>query len=115
MLRENLLDAAMVAVPANAAAVVYLRPKAKSGDAIERGNAERLWPPAGRGASDDSTTKMNPLAERLVYRNRRHRLAIQIEPHKEELLAARSVTLAVTTLDPQGQPAAGHPGDVGGR
>ncbi|PSM32291.1 MG2 domain-containing protein [Haliangium sp. UPWRP_2] len=104
MLRENLLDAAMVAVPANAAAVVYLRPKAKSGDAIERDNAERLARQQGVARVTVFDDKMNPLAERLVYRNRRHRLAIQIEPHKKSYSPRDQVTLAVTTLDPQGQP-----------
>ncbi len=106
MLRENLLDAAMVAVPRNDAAIVYLRPKAKSGDAMERDSAEKLARLQGVARVTVFDDKMNPLAERLLYRNRRNRLAIQIEPHKKSYSPRDQVTLSVTTRDPQGQPQA---------
>ena len=77
MLRENLLDAAAVAVPRNDPAVVYLRPQAKAGDAMARDAADKLARLQGVARVTVFDDKMNPLAERLVYRNRRNRLAFE--------------------------------------
>ena len=101
MLRENLLDAAAVQVPQGEAAIVYLQPQAKPGEAGD--SADRLARAQGVARITVFDDKLNPLAERLVYRNRRSRLQVQVEPHKKSYSPREQVTLAVTTRNSQGQ------------
>jgi hypothetical protein len=93
-LRENHLDAAAVDVPKDAPAIVYLTP---GGDAAALGRAQGV---ARVTVFDD---RLNPLAERLVYRNRRARLGVQIEPERKGYAPREQVTLNLTTTDPAGR------------
>lgn len=93
-LRENHLDAAEVDVPKDAPAIVYLAP---GGEAAALGRAQGV---ARVTVFDD---KLNPLAERLVYRNRRARLNVQVEPERKGYAPREQVTLNLTTTDPTGR------------
>ncbi len=101
MLRENLLDAAAVQVPRSDAAIVYLQPQAKAGEGNDSG--DKLARAQGIARVTVFDDKMNPLAERLIYRNRRNRLQVQVEPHKKSYSPRDQVTLSLTTRDSQGQ------------
>jgi len=98
VLRENFLDAAVVKTPKDAPAVVYLRPRSSAGD------AESLARVQGVARVTIFDEKWNPLAERLIYRNRRAGLDIRVEPEKPSYSPRDQVTLRVTTRDFKGQP-----------
>jgi hypothetical protein len=93
MLRENLIDAAAVDVKAGDAAVVYL----KSGDAA----LNQAQGVARVTAFDD---QLHPLAERIVYRNRRNSLKVEIKPDHESYVPRQQVALKVTTKTAKGTP-----------
>ncbi|MBI1949639.1 MAG: hypothetical protein HYS27_28390 [Deltaproteobacteria bacterium] len=92
LLREQLLDAAALDVTDGKTAVVYLQPKAE--DALRQGVA--------RVTLFDE--QLNPLAERLVYRNRRASLKVKVTANKESYQPRDQVSLAIQTTDPRGQP-----------
>lgn len=93
MVRERLLDEAYVDVPANEAAVVYL----KSAD-------EALAKAQGVARVTVFDENKQPLAERLVYRNRRNRLNVELTADKPEYSPREQVALSVKTTDAQGNP-----------
>lgn len=93
MVRERLLDEAYVEVPANEAAVVYL----KSAD-------EALAKAQGIARVTVFDENKQPLAERLVYRNRRNRLNVELTADKPEYSPREQVALSVKTTDAQGNP-----------
>jgi hypothetical protein len=47
---------------------------------------------------------LSPLAERLVYRNRRELLKVKVTPNKESYAPRDQVSLAISATDAQGQP-----------
>jgi hypothetical protein len=89
VLREMLLDAAAVQVPESGAAVVYLK------DAARLPGVARVTVFA-----DD----MEPMAERLVFRNRRARLNVAISPDRTSYRPRDEVTLTVRTTGADGRP-----------
>jgi hypothetical protein len=93
MLRENLIDAATVEVPASGQAVVYLQAK----DAAVA-SAQGVARVTVFGAQNE------PLAERLVFRNRRARLGVKVVSKKPTYTPREQVTLTVTTTTPNGTP-----------
>jgi len=95
VLRENTLDTAAVAVKAGEPAVVYLEAK---DPALSRAQG------IARVTIFDDT--LEPLAERLVFRNRRARLGVKITPDKARYSPRAPVTLDVATTDPSGAPVA---------
>lgn len=92
-LRDSHLDTAAVDVPGGAPAVVYLQP-------TDQGLA-RAQGVARVTVLDD---KLHPLAERLVYRNRRARLGVKVEPERTSYSPRDPVLLRISTTDPSGQP-----------
>ncbi|MCK6550066.1 hypothetical protein L6R52_29800 [Myxococcota bacterium] len=90
--REVLLDAAGVDVRAGEPAVVHLVPK--DGQARREGVA--------RVTVFDE--RLEPIAERIVYRNRRSGLRVELTPDKASYVPRERVTLAVRTVDAQGRP-----------
>ena len=94
-MRENLLDVAAVEADREPA-TVYLEPRGQGSEAIGRAQG------AVRVTLFDESYL--PLAERLVYRQRRSRLQVQIEPQKKSFVPREKVTLDVTTRDPSGNP-----------
>jgi len=94
MLRENLIDSATVQVAGGGKhAVVYLQskdPKINEAQGIARVTV--------------FDEELNPLAERLVYRNRRNLLGVKVKAHKKTYAPRDQVTLNVTTTDHHGQP-----------
>ncbi len=95
MLRENLLDAAAIEVRKNEPAIVYLEPKGA--------DAELAWA-QGTARVTVFDQALQPLAERLVYRNRRARLGVKVETHKPTYSPRDQVTLTVTTTGKKGAP-----------
>jgi hypothetical protein len=93
MVRENLLDAAAVDVKANEPAIVYL----KSADAA-------LAKAQGIARVTLFDEKLVPLAERLVYRNRRQSLQVKVKPDQETYTPREQVALKIETLDADGKP-----------
>jgi hypothetical protein len=87
-LREQLLDALVVAVQADSPEVVTLAEDGRQGVARITLLAE------------DRT----PLAERLVYRNRDRGLSIEVEPDKSQYSPRDEVVLSVTTRNADGEP-----------
>ncbi len=96
MVRENLLDAAAVDVPAGQAAVVYLGPRGRG--------TETLGSVQGAARITLFDEALQPLAERLVYRQRRARLGIQISPDKKAYVPRDKVQLDILTTDARGNP-----------
>jgi len=93
VLRENVVDTATVSVPEGEPAVVYLNnkdPKVNKAQGVVRVTVF--------GEGDE------PLAERLVYRNRRALLKVKVEPHKKAYTPREQVTLKVTTSGADGKP-----------
>jgi alpha-2-macroglobulin-like protein len=95
VLRENLIDGATVQARPDKPAVVYLQ----AGDPA----VDRAMGIARVTVFDDA---MQPLAERLVFRNRRHRLNVEVTPERDSYQPREQVTLDVTTTDPMGRPVA---------
>lgn len=93
VVRENLLDAAAVEVPANGPAVVHL----KAADAA-------LAKAQGIARVTLFDEKLVPLAERLVYRNRRQSLQVKIKPDQESYTPREQVALKIETTDAEGKP-----------
>ena len=63
VVRENLLDSASVEVPAGAPAVVYLEPRGRGSETVGRAQGVTRVTVFDEG--------QRPLAERLIYRQRR--------------------------------------------
>ncbi len=95
VLRENLLDAAAVDVSDGAESVVYLEPK----DAA-------LSKAQGVARVTVMTEDLQPIAERIVYRNRRHLLNVKITPDRTNYAPREQVALTLETSDEAGAPAA---------
>ncbi len=104
VLRENFLDAATVQVERGKPAIVYLEPKNQA----EGDDTKALARLQGAARVTVFDEQLNPLAERLVYRNRRARLNIRVVPNKVGPGFAYSprdqVTLSISTRSPQGKP-----------
>ncbi len=95
VLRENLIDGATVSAGPDRPAVVYLQ----AGDpAVDRA--------MGIARVTVFDADMQPLAERLVFRNRRHRLEVEVTPERDSYQPREQVTLTIATSDPQGRPVA---------
>lgn len=93
VLRENVVDAAAVDVPADAPAVVHLTPEGPLAKARGILRVTAL------------NEKLEPLAERIVMRNRRTGLDVKVEAdQKDGYVPREQVALKVTTLGPDGQP-----------
>jgi hypothetical protein len=88
---ERVIDAAAVAVPAADQAVVYLDP---ADSPIARA------PGAARVTVFNA--KSEPLAERLIFRNRRERLTIQVTPDAPRYQPGDPVSLRIHTQTPDG-------------
>jgi hypothetical protein len=99
MLRENLLDAAALDVPAGEAAVAHLKPE---------GDQAALARAMGIARVTVFDEALSPLAERLVFRNRRARLQVGVKPNKPGYTPREQVSLTVRTKDPAGQPVAAN-------
>ncbi len=94
-MRENLLDVAAVEADREPA-TVYLEPRGQGSEALGRTQG------AVRVTLFDEAYL--PLAERLVYRQRRARLQVQVDPLKKSFAPREKVTLDITTRDTQGNP-----------
>ena len=92
-LREVVLDSATVDTKPGADAVLHLTPK---DDAL----AHRQ----GVARITVFDAQERPVAERLVFRGRRHQLAVKVEAHKDRYTPRDQVTLSVSTTDPTGEP-----------
>jgi hypothetical protein len=95
MLRENLLDAAAVDVAEGAEAVVYLEPKEAT-----------LVSAQGAARVTVLSEELTPLAERLVYRNRRKNLTVKVSADRPTYTPREQVALTLETLDEAGAPVA---------
>jgi alpha-2-macroglobulin-like protein len=93
--REQGLDTARVHVPEGEAAIVYL----KGGDAAanQRQGITRVT------VFDD---ELQPLAERLIFRNRRAGLGIRVTADRPRYSPRDEVVLKVATFGPSGEPRA---------
>ena len=91
-MRNNVLDAAAVEVPEGEPAVVHLKPDNRAIAGWQGVTRVTLF--------DDSLV---PLAERLVYRQRRNRLEIDLEPDREAYNPRDTVALTVRTRGPSGE------------
>jgi hypothetical protein len=96
VVRENLLDSASVEVPAGAPAVVYLEPRGLGSEAIGRAQG------VTRVTVFDEAQR--PLAERLIYRQRRARMGVKVTPDKKSYVPRDRVSLEVLTSDAAGRP-----------
>ncbi len=95
VLREQLIDGATVQARPDKPAVVYLQ----AGDpAVDRA--------MGIARVTVFDGDMQPLAERLVFRNRRHRLHVEVTPERSSYQPREQVTLDISTTDPMGRPVA---------
>jgi hypothetical protein len=93
VLRENLLDAAAVDVPEDRPAVVYLK------------NADgKLNRAQGAARVTVFSRELIPLAERLVYRNRRNRLKVRIKTNRKTYTPRGKITVHAKTTDSRGNP-----------
>jgi hypothetical protein len=95
VVRENLIDGATVQARPDKPAVVYLQ----SGDAA----VDRAMGVARVTVFDGD---MQPLAERLVFRNRRQRLNVEVTPERDSYQPREQVTLNIAATDPMGRPVA---------
>jgi hypothetical protein len=93
MLRENLIDVAAVEVTPGSPAIVALTGK---------DSAMRRAQGVARVTLFDE--KLNPLAERLVYRNRRARLNVELTTDRASYSPRDPVSVAVKTTDASGEP-----------
>ena len=90
--RENLFDMGTIEVGSDAPTVMYL--KAKDSSIADAAGALRIT------VFDQA---LNPLAERLVFRNRRARLEVKVEPDKKTYAPRDQVALTITTKDISGK------------
>jgi hypothetical protein len=93
MMRERVLDTAAVAVADGAEALVAL-------DAQD----EALKRSEGVARVTVFDEELNPLLERLFFRNRRQGLQVKVEAHRKSYSPRDQVTLAVITTDGSGAP-----------
>lgn len=93
LLRENLLDAAAIEVRDGEEAMVYLEPKDEG--------LKRAQGIARVTLFDDN---LQPLAERLVYRNRRSLMSVKITPDRPAYSPREQVALTFETTDEKGSP-----------
>lgn len=93
VLRENVLDTAAVAAGPDAPAVVWLTPK---DEALAR----------ARGVARVTVfdADLAPVAERIVFRNRRNGLRVKLEPDQQSYVPREQVALKVTTTGEDGAP-----------
>ena len=96
MLREKLIDAAALQVKAGEQAVAYLEPRGQGSEVLAKAQG------VARVTLFDE--QLLPLAERLVYRNRRARLDVKVTPSKKSYVPREQVELQVQTQDPLGNP-----------
>ena len=92
-LRERLFDSGSVVAGPTRPGVIYL---ANSDPALQSA--------AGIARVTVFDGKLNPLAERLVFRNRRERLQVQVEPDGKFYAPRKEVGLTITTRLPSGKP-----------
>ena len=93
--RENFFDAGSINADSNTPGVIYLRAK-----------DEAMARAAGVARVTVFDQNMNPLAERLVFRNRRERLDVKVETDRQRYTPRGQVALTLTTRDPAGKPVA---------
>ena len=93
--RENVVDTGSVEAGPDAPGIIYL----SAGD-----NAIRRAAGVTRVTVFDQN--LNPMAERLVFRNRRSRLDVKVEPDRKSYVPRGQVALTVTTRDASGKPVA---------
>lgn len=96
VVRENLLDTASVEVPPGAPAVVYLEARGGGSEAVGRAQG------VTRVTVFDE--QQRPLAERLIYRQRRARMGVKVTPDKKSYVPRDRVSLEVLTSDAAGRP-----------
>ena len=96
VVRENLLDSASVEVPAGAPAVVYLEPRGQGSETVGRAQGVTRVTVFDEG--------QRPLAERLIYRQRRARMAVKVTPDKKNYVPRDRVSLEILTSDAGGSP-----------
>ena len=90
--RENALDAGEIEAGPGKPAVIYLQSKDTS-----------MQNAAGISRVTVFDKNKQPLAERLVFRNRRNRLDIQIESDKKTYAPREKMALSITTRDASGK------------
>lgn len=90
--RENVFDVGAIEAGTDKPAVIYLKAK----DAA-------IQDAAGIARVTLFDQNLNPLAERLVFRNRRHRLNVKVEPDKKSYVPRGQVALNITTRDNNGK------------
>ncbi|MFH1467232.1 MAG: MG2 domain-containing protein [Pseudomonadota bacterium] len=95
VLREQLIDGATVQARPDKPAVVYLQAGAPASDRA-----------MGIARVTVFGEDMQPLAERLVFRNRRQRLNVEVTPARDSYQPREQVTLDISTTDPMGRPVA---------
>jgi hypothetical protein len=95
LLREQLLDAASLEVSEGGLAVAYLTPKKKE-----------LLRAQGVARVTLFSDKLEPMAERVVFRNRRARLGIDVVPDRPRYSPRDPVELKIRTTDDKGEPIA---------
>ncbi len=93
MMRENLLDSARVQVMEGKPSVVYLKAK-----------DEAMAQAPGVARVTVFNDKLEPLAERVVFRNRRNTLQVKLETDEKRYSPREQVALTVRTLDVTGKP-----------
>ena len=91
-LRENLFDMGVVEAGPTVPGVIYLKTK----DSM-------MATAAGVVRVTVFDQALNPMAERLVFRNRRARLEVKIEPDKKAYAPRDQVALSITTKDVSGK------------
>lgn len=90
--RENVLDVGSIEAGSDTPAVIYLRAR---DEATQRA--------AGVARVTVFDAKLQPLAERLVFRNRRARLDVKVEPDRKGYTPRGQVALSITTRDASGK------------
>jgi hypothetical protein len=90
--RENLLDSGVIEANADQPGVIYLAAQ----DAA-------IGQAAGVARVTVFDANLHPLAERLVFRNRRARLDVRVEPDKTSYAPRGEVGLTITTRDASGK------------
>lgn len=93
--RENVLDVGSIEAGNNTPGVIYLNP--------HDGAAKQA---AGVARVTLFDQNLQPLAERLVFRNRRARLQVTVEPDHKRYAPRGEVALAISTRDASGKPIA---------
>lgn len=93
--RDNLFDVASMTANSDGMSTLYLRAK-----------TEAMARAAGVARVTLFDQDLKPLAERLVFRNRRARLQVQIEPNQNSFAPRGEVGLNLTTRDAAGKPVA---------